>query len=99
MKLNVPRAADDGRRSPRLFQPPLSFAALQVVKERLLDLLSREDEEESHGEDVVRATSDPERGAWGVIGSLYLITHHIRADAKLMRGFVRAAQEYELRRT
>lgn len=28
---------------------------LQVVKDRLLDLLSREDEEESHGEDVVRA--------------------------------------------
>ncbi|XP_048101281.1 acid-sensing ion channel 2 isoform X2 [Alosa alosa] len=28
--------------------------AYEVVKERLLDLLSREDEEESHGEDVVR---------------------------------------------
>lgn len=28
---------------------------LQVIKDRLLDLLSREDEEESHGEDVVRA--------------------------------------------
>lgn len=26
-----------------------------MVKDRLLDLLSREDEEESHGEDVVRA--------------------------------------------
>lgn len=25
----------------------------QVVKERLLDMLNREDEEESHGEDVV----------------------------------------------
>lgn len=26
----------------------------QVVKERLLDLLNREEEEESHGEDVVK---------------------------------------------
>lgn len=31
-----------------------------MVKERLLDLLSREEEEESHGEDVVRrGTRDP----------------------------------------
>lgn len=30
-----------------------------MVKDRLLDLLSREDEEESHGENVVRAASDP----------------------------------------
>lgn len=84
-----PRAAEDDRRSPRLFQLPLLFAAPQVVKERLLDLLSREDEEESHGEDVVRATPDPEpRGGGGMIGSLKLITHHIRADVKLMRGFM-----------
>lgn len=33
----------------------LVFPGVQVVKERLLDLLSREEEEESHGEDVVRA--------------------------------------------
>lgn len=30
----------------------------QVVKDRLLDLLSREDEEESHGEDVVRVPTN-----------------------------------------
>lgn len=29
----------------------------QVVKERLLDLLNREEEEESHGEDVVKTTA------------------------------------------
>lgn len=41
------------------FSFSLPFVALQVVKERLMDLLSREDEEESHGEDVVRVTPDP----------------------------------------
>lgn len=44
----------------RFFQLLLLFAAPQVVKERLLDLLSREEEEESRAEDVVRpVTSDP----------------------------------------
>lgn len=88
-----PRAADDDRRKPAAFQLPLLFAALQVVKERLLDLLSREEEEESHGEDVVRATLDPPpspeptgRGGWGIIESH--ITHPIRPDVKLMRGFM-----------
>lgn len=32
------------------------FFDLQVVKDRLLDLLSREEEEESHAEDVVRTS-------------------------------------------